>query len=154
MAGNQGVRTPLNPIVLFALVIEAVLSVAALYAGYLMVREPDGSLMQMPTSWLAGTPFPDYLVPGIMLIAFNGLFPLVVIALALRHHVWALPAMMLSGVLLVGWLSIQLALLQMWHPVMHPTLFVAGALLIGIGYWEWRREGRPGFAPLRGLRGT
>lgn len=47
------------------------LGLGALAGGAALVAAPDGSVMHMPLSWLAGSPFPDFFVPGLIL---GGLF--------------------------------------------------------------------------------
>jgi hypothetical protein len=41
----------------------------------------------MPTKLLAGSPFPSFLVPGIILFTFVGLAPLMAAALTVRRQV-------------------------------------------------------------------
>jgi hypothetical protein len=44
----------------------------AIYGGLLFVIYPDGSGLGMTTSFLENTPFDNYLIPGIVLLIFNG----------------------------------------------------------------------------------
>jgi hypothetical protein len=53
------------------------LSLGALYGGGSLIISPDGSLLQMDKSWLDLIPFSNFLVPGIILFALLGIFPLV-----------------------------------------------------------------------------
>jgi hypothetical protein len=144
-------RGRITPLLWIGLTLELILAAAAIWASISFLAEPDGSGLQMPVSWLAGTPFPDYFVPGLVLLAANGLLPLTVIALALVGHRWTSLAMMLSGVLLFGWLSIQLAMLRMLHPVMHPTLYAVSLALVAIGYLSWRRLAHPARPAVEGV---
>lgn len=45
---------------------------AALVGGVLLVLAPDGSLLRADPSVLAGSPFPDYRWPGVLLAALVG----------------------------------------------------------------------------------
>ena len=78
-------------------------------------------------------------MPGLVLVAVNGILPLIVVLLVLVGHRLAALGMLLSGVLLFGWLSIQLALIRMIQPVMHPALYAVSICLMAIGYVTWRR---------------
>ena len=60
------------------------LGIGALGGGIALVARPDGSILQMPTSLLAGSPFPDFLVPGLILGGLFGLGSLAVAILGLR----------------------------------------------------------------------
>ena len=69
----SGARCPVAVDVLFALLLF--LSVGALAGGGALVAAPDGSALRVPVALLAGTPFPDYLVPGVLLFTFVGIYP-------------------------------------------------------------------------------
>ena len=57
--------------------------------GALLTLKPDGGLLKMPLSYLEGSPFSDYLVPGVILLCVLGIFPLVVAFGLLRRRPWA-----------------------------------------------------------------
>jgi hypothetical protein len=52
-----------------------ILSVNGLAGGVLMMLQPDGALLGMDPAWLIRTPFSNYLLPGLLLFALNGLLP-------------------------------------------------------------------------------
>lgn len=53
--------------------LELVTGGAALVGGLLLIVAPDGSLMQADTGVLAGSPFHDWRVPGVLLGGLVGL---------------------------------------------------------------------------------
>lgn len=53
------------------------LSIGAIYGGGSLIISPDGSLLQMDSEWLDLIPFPNFLIPGILLFVFLGFFPLI-----------------------------------------------------------------------------
>jgi uncharacterized BrkB/YihY/UPF0761 family membrane protein len=107
------------------------LGASALFGGGMLVRDPTGASMEMPVEWLGGTPFPDYLVPGLLLFTVLGVGSFVVTYGLLRRRDWALTAAVGLGVALVGWLVVQMVLIQMFHPfhVIYGGLGVALVLL-------------------------
>ncbi len=54
------------------LVLEFFTAVSALAGGILFAVRPDGSLLGADAALLTGTPFDDWLVPGILLAALVG----------------------------------------------------------------------------------
>ncbi len=54
------------------------LGIGAVLGGAVLVIEPSGSLLGMPTDIMQIELFPDYLIPGIILLVFMGIFPLIV----------------------------------------------------------------------------
>ncbi len=55
------------------------LSLGAFYGGLAFIIRPDGSLFQMPVEKLSGSPFSNFLIPGIILLLTFGFLPLIVI---------------------------------------------------------------------------
>jgi hypothetical protein len=72
-----------------AVLLEVLLGLGAVYGGLLFILAPDGHLLRMTTTMLAGTPFKSYLIPGIILFAFIGLAPLLAATTTLRRQALA-----------------------------------------------------------------
>lgn len=68
-----------------------ILSLNGLVAGMLMLIRPDGSLLQLNTEWLAGSPFRNYLLPGCLLFLCIGVLPLLSLIGLLFKPAWAWP---------------------------------------------------------------
>lgn len=86
--------------------------VGALFGGWSLIIHPDGTGLQLSIKWLQHTPFPDYLVPGIILFVGNGLFSVFVFLstiLTLRGYSWLI---LIQGAILTGWIVIQIALIR------------------------------------------
>jgi hypothetical protein len=54
--------------------------ISATPSGFLLVLDPTGGRMQMPLEMLAGSPFPNYLIPGLILSIVLGLGAFFVLA--------------------------------------------------------------------------
>jgi hypothetical protein len=81
-----------RPIVLYLLcLLLAILSLNGLVAGMLMLIRPDGSLLQLNTEWLAGSPFASYLLPGFLLFLCIGFLPLLSLIGLLVRPSWSWP---------------------------------------------------------------
>jgi hypothetical protein len=55
--------------------LELFVAVGAVYGGVAFVLVPDGSLIQASPQWLAGSPFHDFLWPGVVLFLANAAGP-------------------------------------------------------------------------------
>jgi hypothetical protein len=113
-------------------------SVGAFYGGTSLIVHPDGSGIGMHTNVLAHSPFSDFLIPGIVLLLCNGVFGAVA-----SYHVWknspkAALWVMAQGVILLGWIIIQIFMLQFLF-VLHVVMGSAGVLLVLMG-WKGRRN--------------
>ena len=129
-----------RPVNLYTLTVcLTILAVGALYGGYALLADVTGGILEIPQAWLAGTPFSDYLIPGLFLFVVFGIGSLVVMfalwarpniglfngLTKLTHEHWAWAATFALGVILVLWIVIQYLLLQRFHPLQ--------ALMAGLG---------------------
>jgi hypothetical protein len=59
--------------------LQTFLSTGALYGGLMLILDPTGGKLQLPFTFLEGTLFSSYLIPGIILFFTFGLIPAVLI---------------------------------------------------------------------------
>lgn len=104
----------------------------AVYGGYGLIVQPDGSSIGLDTRLLQRTPFHNFLVPGIVLLIINGFIDLVVLVLALFRVRSFYNYIVLQGVLLLGWLVIQVMLIRVFDR-MHIIMGATAILLICSG---------------------
>ena len=97
------------------IILHAVLGVAAVGAGQGFVRDPSGTALRMTTEWLAGSPFPDFRVPGLFLTFVIGGANLLAAVLLWRRHPGSPVASLATGLLLVAWVAIQTAIIGFRH---------------------------------------
>jgi len=106
--------------------------IAATYGGLNFILHPDGSSLHISTKWLETTPFHNYFIPGIILFIANGICSfLVFITLIMKNPNFAGFAM-LQGVILTGWILIQIVMLQFVEPL-HLWMVGVGVALIITG---------------------
>jgi hypothetical protein len=67
-------KRPLETWILVALLV--MLAINAFYGGVSLMLAPDGSLLGMKPGWLNNSPFSNYFIPGLLLLIFNGILPL------------------------------------------------------------------------------
>jgi len=92
------------------LILTAIQAIGAIAGGVGLVRDPINNI-GMPLSMLDGSPFKDYLIPGLILLVVVGLFPLFVLAGLLRRWKPAWWLAIASGGGLVIWIIVEVALL-------------------------------------------
>jgi hypothetical protein len=111
------------------------LGIGALAGGIALVTRPDGSNMQFDTAILAGSPFPDFLVPGLVLGGLFGVGSLAVAVMGMRHHVVAPFLAFGIGCAQMIWIAVQLAIIETVS-FLHPLMFATG-LVIALGSVGW-----------------
>jgi hypothetical protein len=87
----------------------------------------------MPQSILVRSPFDSFLIPGLILLAMNGLLSLLVLAFTFRRRrnygFWIAA----QGCILLGWLTVECILIRMviWPHYMYGAL---GLVLVVCGF--------------------
>lgn len=104
----------------------------ALVAGALFIIEPSGSKMGMSVAYLKPSPFHTYLIPGIILFTINGVLNVFAAYFAIKqknhYQVW----IAVQGILLMGWILIQVLLLKDLN-ILHVIMFTVGFILMVSG---------------------
>lgn len=100
---------------LAAITLHLILGVAAIWAGLSFMRDPTGRSVGVDPEWLAGSPFPDYRIPGAFLAIVIGGSNLVTTLLLWRRARPAPWASFATGTLLVAWIAIQSAIIGYRH---------------------------------------
>jgi hypothetical protein len=78
-----------------------------------MMLDSKGEPLQIPQRFLEHSPFHSFLIPGIILLAANGIFSLLVLFAILRRTSRYGGWVMLQGFVLVGWIAVEVAMLRM-----------------------------------------
>ena len=131
------------------LVALALLGLGALAGGIALVAAPDGSVMHLDLGLLGGSPFADYMVPGLLLGVLFGVGSFVVVALGLRHAAVAPFLAFAIGVAQMVWITVELAIIRELS-FLHPVCFGLG-LVIAVSAVPW---GWPTFQGWRERRGS
>ncbi|MGD0018278.1 MAG: hypothetical protein ABSD62_03410 [Candidatus Limnocylindrales bacterium] len=113
------------------------LGLGALGGGAVLVAKPDGSVMQMPLSMLAGSPFPDFLVPGLILGGLFGVGSFATAAMGLRRWRVAPFLAFAIGCAQMIWIVVELAIIKGFS-VLHPLYFLTGLGIAAAAVpWGW-----------------
>jgi hypothetical protein len=95
----------------------------------------------VPTEWLAGSPFSDYVIPSVVLGAVvGGSFSIAAIAVFRRGSRARLLALA-AGVVVLGWLAVQVAIIG-YVSWMQPATAAAGGLILALAGSVRVRPGR------------
>ncbi len=114
-------------------------AIGALPAGFLFIIDPSGSKMGMTTAQLAHSPFTNFLIPGIVLFLVNGVYSSITAYACYKKYPYAPIMTMIQGILLIGWILIQIAMLQMLDPL-HYIMGTVGLMLLVCGYLLYKNR--------------
>jgi hypothetical protein len=120
-----------------AVVFLVLLGLGGTAGGVALVVRPDGSVMGFDVSLLAGSPFRDFLVPGLILGGLFGIGSLAVAGMGLaRWHVAPFLAFAI-GVAQMIWIPVQLGIIKEVS-FLHPTCYAIGLVIAAASYF-WGR---------------
>jgi len=125
------------------ILLQILLGVGAVLSGAMLVAAPDGHLLQMPLSMLQYSPFPNFLIPGVILSTLLGIYPLVVAYSLWKRPAWRWPDVinpfkrthwswagsLAAGVIVVIWIVVEVIMLRSVG-FLHVLYFVWGIALI------------------------
>ncbi|MCY0989768.1 hypothetical protein OV203_21705 [Nannocystis sp. ILAH1] len=103
----------------------AILALNAFAGGYYGLAGAKG----VPVEWLAGSPFPDYTIPGLLLIFVVGGTALGAAMAVFADLASARTATLAAGVVLLGWIAAQLLVIG-YASWLQPAMALFGALLV------------------------
>jgi hypothetical protein len=89
--------------------------ISGLSGGIALVMDPTGDLLQMPLSMLEGSPFENFLVPGIILLTILGIIPMVVFYGLWKRTNWAWAGALMVSAALIIWIGVEIWMVG-YHP--------------------------------------
>ncbi len=84
------------------------LGLNAVAGGFVLVADPAGSTMGLSVGVLQGSPFSNFLIPGLVLLLVLGVFPLIVVYGLWARRWWSWRAALLVGPAVIVWLIVEI----------------------------------------------
>ena len=119
--------------------LQAFIGLGAMGGGFMLVSDPSGSALGLPLSFLDGSPFADFLIPGIFLLAVNGVGSMIAAGLSFTRRRYAQEIAIVLGAILVTWIVIQVVIISSFH-WLQVLYFILGVVELGIGLQIRRRR--------------
>ena len=119
------------------------IGIGALISGPMLFLAPDGHLMKLSVDMLKGTPFTNFLIPGLVLFLFVGVLPILVsygllrqpswrwaeaINVCKKYH-WSWTAAWAAGVIMLIWIIVETSLLG-YVSFLQPVITAWGIAII------------------------
>jgi hypothetical protein len=107
-------------------------ALSGLGGGVFLIADPTGGTLNLPLSFLRNSPFPDYLIPGIILFTVLGVYPLIVTAGLWKRKYWGWLGSIFLGIALLIWIFVEIIMIG--YQSKPPLQLIYGILGIAILY--------------------
>ncbi len=105
--------------------------ISGVLGGALLVYDPTGDTLQIPLSLLDGTPFGNYLLPGLILLIVLGIFPVFVAYGLWGKQRWSRMGTLAVGLALIVWIGVEIAMIgYQSEPPLQAIYGVVGILIL------------------------
>jgi hypothetical protein len=89
------------------------LGFGGIYGALMLISDPSGGKFEWSLDLLNGTPFNSFLIPGIVLLIVNGLFPIFVAVITVLKKSYARTLILFQGVIVIIGLVLRRQNMQM-----------------------------------------
>jgi CDP-diglyceride synthetase len=113
-------------------VLQAFIGVTAAAGGFGLVSDPSGAKMNISLEWLNNTPFVNYFIPGLVLLAVNGVGNVVASITTFVRNKYAPNLAAALGIFLVLYITIEVLTIGLRTPL-QPLYFILGLIQFALG---------------------
>ncbi len=113
-------------------VLQVFIGLGGVAGGLGLVLDPSGGNLAMEPEWLAGSPFSDYLIPGLVLLGVNGVGNLIGGILSFGNIRGHGDVAVVLGAFLTAWIVAQVWWIGLRH-WLQPVYFCLGMLELVLG---------------------
>lgn len=119
--------------IILLIIIEFFNGLSGLAGGFGLISDPSAASLGMELNWLEGTPFRNFLIPGIILFVINGIGNTTAAILSIRKTRYFEVAGIVLGAVMMTWIISQVAFIG-YKNFLQPLYFSTGLIqaLLGI----------------------
>jgi hypothetical protein len=107
--------------------------ITALLGGGALIFDPSGGPLKMDTAMLSGSPFDNFLIPGLILFLFVGVSGIIIAFLMIGDKSYSTRLVLNQGIVLIVWITAQVLMIQQFH-ILQMLYFAIGVAFIYTGY--------------------
>jgi hypothetical protein len=109
--------------------------ISGLLGGISLIIDPSGGQIGLPVNWLEGSPFENFLIPGIILLTVLGVFPLVTTMGLISGTRKALISSRLIGYALLIWIGVEIIIIGYRpDPPLQLIFGIEGVIILLLAY--------------------
>jgi len=109
--------------------------ISGLLGGISLIIDPSGGQIGLPVNWLEGSPFENFLIPGIILLTVLGVFPLITTMGLISGTRKALISSRLIGYALLIWIGVEVIIIGYRpDPPLQLIFGIEGVIILLLAY--------------------
>jgi hypothetical protein len=112
--------------------LQGFIGLGAVGGGLVLIWQPSGATLGIPLEELENSPFSTYLIPGIVLLAVNGMGNILGAGATVARQTYAGHIAIVLGGFLVAWITFQVYWFTSIH-WLHALYFILGILELVLG---------------------
>lgn len=118
--------------IVLLIIVEFFNGLSGLAGGFGLISDPTAASLGMELSWLEGTPFRNFLIPGIILFLINGIGNTAAAILSIRKTRYFEITGIVLGVVMMIWIISQVAFIG-YKNFLQPLYFSTGLIQTLLG---------------------
>jgi len=113
-------------------ILQAFIGVTAAAGGFGLISDPSGAKMDVSLEWLNGSPFVDYFIPGLVLLAVIGVGNVLASITTFVRNKFAAHLAIALGLFLALYIAIEVMFVGLRN-LSQPIYFILGVILFTLG---------------------
>jgi len=113
-------------------VLQAFIGLTAILGGFELVSDPSGIKMNLSLEWLNGSPFPDYFVPGLILLIVIGVANTIGAAVTFFRSRYSGNTAVALATCLIIYLTVEIWVVGL-QTILQPSYFILGVIVLLLG---------------------
>jgi hypothetical protein len=85
--------------------------ISGLFGGLGLIIDPTGESLNIPLGWLEGSPFINYLIPGLILFSLLGVFPIYITVGLLNQKLIYWYLSLILGIVVLIWIATEIIII-------------------------------------------
>ena len=124
-------KKPILVVILFFLILFQ--SISGIFGGIGLIIDPSGEALQIPLEWLDGSPFANYLIPGIILFIVLGIIPFLIFFGLRKRKYWGWQGSIFIGLALIIWIVVEIIIIGYQHdPPLQLIYGIVGIAILAV----------------------
>ena len=113
-------------------ILQAFIGLTGILGGFQLVSDPSGIRVNVSLEWLNGSPFPDYFVPGLILLIAIGVANTIGAAVTFFRSRYSGDAAVALAACLIIYLTVEIWVVGLRTPL-QPSYFILAVIVLLLG---------------------